>query len=143
MQKTIETFFENPIVRALRGKDFVASKEFSETQKVAVSKAIMYIISADGVVTDSEKNLFFQLCADLNVDGNIMKEAEAMSDDDMFNALKTVSEEQEAYILSYLNNAANSDNELAEEEIKIINTFTLNIKNGEKPKEFYAKILTF
>ena len=101
MQKTIETFFENPIVRALRVKDFVASKEFSETQKVAVSKAIMYIISADGVVTDSEKNLFFQLCADLNVDGNIMKEAEAMSDDDMFNALKTVSEEQEAYILSY------------------------------------------
>ena len=143
MKKAIETFFENPIVRALRVKDFVASKEFSETQKVAVSKAIMYIISADGVVTDSEKKLFFQLCADLNVDGNIMKEAEAMSDDDMFNALKTVSEEQEAYILSYLNNAANSDNELAEEEIKIINAFTLNIKNGEKPKDFYAKILTF
>ena len=30
-------------------------KDFSDNQRVAVSKAVLYIISADGVITEEEK----------------------------------------------------------------------------------------
>lgn len=118
-------------------------KEFSDNQRIAIAKAVLYIISADGVITDEEKLFFTQLCADIKADSNIMEKAVALSDDAMFDALQTVTDEQEAYILSCLNNAAYADNELAEEESKIMNAFATHIQTGEKPKNFYTKILTF
>lgn len=127
------------------GKKTVATlpKDFSDIQRVAVAKAVLYVISADGIITDEEKQFFTQLCADLKADKNIMEKAVAMSDDEMFEALKTVTDKQEAYILSCLNDAAYADNELAEEESKLIDAFATHIQTGEKPKEFYTKILTF
>jgi len=118
-------------------------KDLSDIQRVAVAKAVLYIISADGVITDEEKQFFTQLCADMNADNDIMEKAVALSDDAMFDALKTVTDEQEAYILSCLNNAAYADNELAKEESKLIDAFVDHIQTGEKPKDFYNKILTF
>ena len=118
-------------------------KDFSDNQRVAVAKAVLYIISADGVITEEEKLFFTQLCAEIKADSNIMKKAVALSDDGMFEALKTVTDEQEAYILSCLNNAAYADNELAEEESKLIDVFATHIQTGEKPKDFFTKILTF
>ena len=118
-------------------------KDFSDNQRVAVAKAVLYIISADGVITEAEKIYFTQLCTEIKADSSIMEKAVALSDDGMFEALKTVTDEQEAYILSCLNNAAYSDNELAEEESKLIDAFVTHIQTGEKPKEFFTKILTF
>lgn len=140
----INAIIASPQIEEL-GKKTITTlpKDFSDNQRVAVAKAVLYIISADGVITDEEKQFFTQLCADMKADNDIMEKAVALSDDAMFDALKTVTDEQEAYILSCLNNAANADNELAEEESKLIDAFLTHIQTGEKPKDFYTKILTF
>lgn len=140
----INTIISNPHIEEL-GKKTVTTlpKDFSERQRIAVAKAVLYIISADGVITDEEKQFFTQLCADLKANNDIMQKAVALSDKDMFDTLKTVTDEQEAYIMVCLNEAANADNELAEEESKLIETFATHIQNGDKPKDFYTKILTF
>ena len=139
----INKFFNNPIVKRLERENHIPPKEFNELQKTAIAKAILYIISADGVITEEEQQFFTQLCADLKVDSDIMEKAIALSDDVMFDTLQTVTDEQEAYIMACLNEAANVDNELSEEEGKLINTFATHIQKGEKPKNFYTKILTF
>ena len=139
----------NSIISGLQieelGKKSVTTlpKDFSDKQKIAIAKAVLYIISADGVITEEEKQFFTQLCADLKADNDIMGKAIALSDDVMFDTLQTVTDEQEAYIMACLNEAANADNELAKEESKLIETFASHIQTGEKPKDFYTKILTF
>lgn len=139
----------NSIISGLQieelGKKSVTTlpKDFSDKQKIAIAKAVLYIISADGVITEEEKQFFTQLCADLKADNDIMEKAIALSDDVMFDTLQTVTDEQEAYIMACLNEAANADNELAKEESKLIETFASHIQTGEKPKDFYTKILTF
>lgn len=140
----LDAIISSPQIEEL-GKKAVTTlpKDFSERQRVAVAKAVLYIISADGVITDEEKQFFTQLCADLKADSSIMEKAVNLSDDAMFEALKTVTDEQEAYILSCLNNAAYADNELAAEESKLIDAFAAHIQTGEKPKDFFTKILTF
>lgn len=139
----LNTLFDNPIVKGLENNSFETTKAFSDSQRIAIVKAVLYIISADGVITEEEKQFFTQLCVELKADGNIMDEALALSDDVMFDTLKTVSDDQEAYILSCLNNVANIDNELVKEESKLIDAFSTLIRTGEKPDDFYTKILTF
>lgn len=140
----INAIIASPQIEEL-GKKTITTlpKDLSENQRIAVAKAVLYIISADGVITDEEKLFFTQLCADMKADNDIMEKAVVLSDDTMFEALQTVTDEQEAYILSCLNDAANADNELAEEESKLIDAFAAHIQTGEKPKDFYTKILTF
>ena len=139
----INKFFDNSIVKGLERENHILQKEFNELQKTAIAKAILYIISADRVITEEEKQFFTKLCADLKADSDIMEKGIALSDDVMFDTLQTVTDEQEAYIMACLNEAANADNELAEEESKLIDTFATHIQKGEKPKDFYTKILTF
>ena len=140
----INTIITSPQIEEL-GKKTVTTlpKNFSDKQKIAIAKAVLFIISADGVITEEEKKYFTQLCADLKADSNIMEKAIALSDDLMFDTLQTVTDEQEAYFMVCLNEAANADNELAKEESKLIETFASHIQTGEKPKDFYTKILTF
>ncbi len=140
----LERIFASPQIGELGKKTVtILPKDFSDNQRVAVAKAVLYVISADGVITDEEKQFFTQLCADLKADSSIMEKAVNLSDDAMFEALKTVTDEQEAYILSCLNNAAYADNELAAVESKLIDAFAAHIQTGEKPKDFFTKILTF
>lgn len=140
----LERIFASPQIGELGKKTVtILPKDFSDNQRVAVVKAVLYVISADGVITDEEKQFFTQLCADLKADSSIMEKAVNLSDDAMFEALKTVTDEQEAYILSCLNNAAYADNELAAVESKLIDAFAAHIQTGEKPKDFFTKILTF
>lgn len=140
----LEKIFESPQIEELGKKTATTlPKDFSDKQKIAVAKAVLYIISADGVITEEEKKFFTQLCADLKADNEIMQKAVALSDEVMFETLQTVTNEQEAYIMACLNEAANADNELAKEESKLIETFATHIQKGEKPNDFYTKILTF
>lgn len=121
----------------------VLSKDFSDNQITAIAKAVLYIISSDGVITDEEKSFFTKLCTDLKVGIDIMERAVSLSDEAMFDSLETVSDDQGAYILTCFNDAAYADNELAEEERKLIDTFSSHIQKRERPKDFYTKILTF
>lgn len=140
----ITSIISSPQIEEL-GKKTVTTlpKNISDNQKIAIAKAVLYIISADGVITEEEKQFFYQLCVDLKADKYIMQKAIALPDEVMFDILQTVTDEQEAYIMACLNEVANADNELAMEESKLIETFAANIQNGEKPKDFYTKILTF
>lgn len=72
-----------------------------------------------------------------------MEKSVALSDEAMFESLKSVTEEQENYILSCLNSAAYADNELASEESALLDSFSSNMKKEAKSENFYAKILTF
>lgn len=139
----INSIILSPKIEELRKKVVTTTPDnFSEIQKVAITKAVLYIISSDNVITKEEKQFFIQLCADLNVDNSIIEKSVELPDEDMFNALKSVTDAQEAYILFCLTNSAKADNNLTEEEIKMINVFAKNFQNAEKPKDFYAKILT-
>lgn len=140
----IDTIISSPQIEEL-GKKTTAPlpKDFSNNQKIAIAKAVLYIISADCVITKEEKQFFTQLCVELKAGSDIMEKAIALSDDVMFDTLQTVTDELEAYIMACLNEAANVDNELAEEESKLIETFASYIQTGERPKDFYTKILTF
>ena len=62
----IDTIISSPQIEEL-GKKTIATlpKDFSDNQIIAIAKAVLYIISADGVVTEEEKQFFTQLCADL------------------------------------------------------------------------------
>ncbi len=144
IRNEFEKIIENSQIEEL-GKNTIATlpKDFSDKQKIAIAKAVLYIISADDAITEEEKQFFTLLCADIKADHDIMQKAIALSDEMMFDTLKTVTDEQEAYILSCLNAAAFADNELAEEESKLIDAFAVHIQTGEKPKDFYSKILTF
>ena len=140
----INKIISSPQIEKLGKKSAsILPKKFSDNQRVAIAKAVLYVISADGVITNEEKRFFTQLCTDLKADHGIMENAIALSDDMMFETLKTVTDEQEAYIMACLNEAANVDNNLADEESKLIETFATYIQQSGKPKDFYIKILTF
>ena len=139
----IEYFTKPEVIEQSKKIVNVQPKSFSEEQKIAIAKAVLYVISADGIITDEEKSFFVKLCANLKTDDNILKMALELSDDSMLNILKTVSEEQEAYIMTCLNEAAYADNELALEEKTLLDSFSGHLKGENKSKDFYAKILTF
>ena len=142
MEINLKQILNSPKIEELGKKTAtILPKEFTEPQKVAIAKAVLYIISADGVITEEEKNFFIQLCSDLKTNKNIMEQAIALSDNSMFEVLKTVSCEQEAYIMSCLNDAAYADNNLAIEEKTLLDSFANYLKGKEN--DFYAKILTF
>lgn len=140
----LDAIISSPHIQELGKKSIsILPKDFSDNQRIAIAKAVLYVISIDGIITEEEKQFFTQLCVDLDADNDIMAKAVALSDELMFDTLKTVTDEQETYIMACLNEAANADNELAEEENKLIESFATHFQNGENPKDFYIKILTF
>lgn len=141
-QSNFNQLFDSAEIKELEASVPSVPCALTELQKQALVKAVLYVISADGVITEEEKTYFVKLCAELNVDDDYVKKSVALSDSDMFAALKTVSEEQEVYIMSCLNEAAFADNELAEEESMLLQLFS-DQSVTEKPKDFYQVILTF
>lgn len=140
---TINEIFENPKIKGIKGEELSLIKGFSEEQKIALIKSVLYIISADNIITEEEKRFFYLLCSELGVTNDIIEKATELSDDKMFEVLQSVTDEQEAYIIACLNNAAHADNSLAIEEQKLIEMFSVQIQSGKKPVAFYNKILTF
>lgn len=116
-------------------------RDFSVMHKKAIIKAVLYIISADGIITNEEKIFFVQLLKGLNIDHNLLKEAVDLEDEEMFKILQSLNRED--FLIALLNQAAMADNELAEEEKQVIAAFEAYIPQGKKPKEFCNKILTF
>ena len=125
-------------------ESLVISKELQELsimQKKAIIKAVLYVISADGIITNEEKNFFAQLLKGLSANNELLKEAADLEDEEMFKVLQSVNKED--FLISLLNQAAIVDNNLALEEEKFIATILEYIPQGKKPRDFYNKILTF
>ncbi|WP_315345903.1 hypothetical protein [Segatella salivae] len=125
-------------------ESLVISKELQELsimQKKAIIKAVLYVISADGIITNEEKNFFAQLLKGLSANNELLKEAADLEDEEMFKVLQSVNKED--FLISLLNQAAMVDNNLALEEEKFIATILEYIPQGKKPRDFYNKILTF
>ena len=125
-------------------ESLVISKELQELsimQKKAIIKAVLYVISADGIITNEEKNFFAQLLKGLSTNNELLKEAADLEDEEMFKVLQSVNKED--FRISLLNQAAMVDNNLALEEEKFIATILEYIPQGKKPRDFYNKILTF
>ncbi len=101
----------------------------------------MYVISADGIITNEEKNFFAQLLKGLSINNELLKEAVDLEDEEMFKVLQSVNKED--FLISLLNQAAMIDNNLALEEEMFIATIMEYIPQGKKPRDFYNKILTF
>lgn len=125
-------------------ESLVISKELQELsimQKKAIIKAVLYVISADGIITNEEKNFFAQLLKGLSANNELLKEAADLEDEEMFKVLQSVNKED--FLISLLNQASMVDNNLALEEEKFIATILEYIPQGKKPIDFYNKILTF
>ena len=125
-------------------ESLVISKELQELsimQKKAIIKAVLYVISADGIITNEEKNFFAQLLKGLSANNELLKEAADLEDEEMFKVLQSVNKED--FLISLLNQAAMVDNNLALEEEKFIATILEYIPQGKKPRDFYNTILTF
>lgn len=125
-------------------ESLVISKELQELsimQKKAIIKAVLYVISADVIITNEEKNFFAQLLKGLSANNELLKEAADLEDEEMFKVLQSVNKED--FLISLLNQAAMVDNNLALEEEKFIATILEYIPQGKKPRDFYNKILTF
>ena len=141
-QSNFNQLFDSAEIKELEASVPAVPCALTELQKQAFVKAVLYVISADGVITEEEKTYFVKLCAELNVDDDYVKKSIALSDDDMFAALKEVTEEQETYIMSCLNEAAFADSQLAAEEELLLKYFSDETLK-EKPRDFYQEILTF
>lgn len=140
---SINDIFESPKIKEIIGEEPNMTKDFSEEQKIALIKSVLYIISADNIVTEDEKKFFYLLCSELNTSSDIIEKATALPDEKMFEILESVTSEQEAYIIMCLNNAAYADQSLDKEEKNLIEIFSEQMKSGKKPVTFYNKILTF
>lgn len=98
---------------------------FSSKQKLAIIKAVAYVISSDSIVTTEEQKFFIQLLSVLRVNKDMVKESfEDLDDNEMISLLNNVTEEQEAFILNCLAVAAMSDEKLAEEEKVFLESFS-------------------
>lgn len=115
--------------------------ELSVIQKKAIIKAVLYIISADGIITEEEKSYFTLLVKELNVSNSLIRDSIDIDDEDMFETLQGIGDKD--FLIQQLNQAAMADNDFAEEEKELIATFIKYIPKGSKPKEFYNKILNF
>ncbi|EFA91397.1 hypothetical protein HMPREF0650_0667 [Hoylesella buccalis ATCC 35310] len=115
--------------------------ELSVIQKKAIIKAVLYIISADGIITEEEKAYFTLLVKELNVSNSLIRDSIDIDDEDMFETLQGIGDKE--FLIQQLNKAAMVDNNFAEEEKNLIATFIEYIPKGSKPKEFYNKILNF
>lgn len=139
----LDEIFENPKINELQLKGLAQTEDFSEEQKTAFIKAVLYVVSADNIITEDEKKFLSQLCFELGVTNDFIMKAEALSDENMFDLLGSTSDEQEAYIIACLNSAAYVDQSLDSKEENLIELFTKHMQSGKRPTEFYNKILTF
>ncbi len=138
----IKDFFETEEIKLLGEETLeIPPQSFSQEQKCAILKAVLYIISADNIITPEENSFYLRLIKELECDEMLIKKSIELSDEFMFKCLQEVNEKQEGYIVDYLNKAALIDDELAKEEQNLIDIFSQYIPKGQKPKDFYNKLL--
>lgn len=140
MPKTIKQLIEENIAKYGEAQ-FSNPKDLSMQQKSAIIKAVIYMLSADNVITPEERDFFVTLISELGFDKEMIAEAISLTDEDMFSLLHSVDEGQTAYVTSILAKAAYADGELAKEEEELLSSFKDVIITEDRPKDFYYQLL--
>lgn len=140
MPKTIKQLIEENIAKYGEAQ-FSNPKDLSMQQKSAIIKAVIYMLSADNVITPEERDFFVTLTSELGFDKELIAEAISLTDEDMFSLLHSVDEGQTAYVTSILAKAAYADGELAKEEEELLSSFKDVIITEDRPKDFYYQLL--
>lgn len=140
MPKTIKQLIEENIAKYGEAH-FSNPKDLSMQQKSAIIKAVIYMLSADNVITPEERDFFVTLTSELGFDKEMIAEAISLTDEDMFSLLHSVDEGQTAYVTSILAKAAYADGELAKEEEELLSSFKDVIITEDRPKDFYYQLL--
>ena len=74
MPKTIKQLIEENIAKYGEAK-FSNPKDLSMQQKSAIIKAVIYMLSADNVITPEERDFFVTLTSELGFDKEMIAEA--------------------------------------------------------------------
>lgn len=146
MDKIIDVsrFFDSREVKEMGEKTSgIVPRDLNRLQKTAIIKAVLYVISADNVITSEEQDFLVKLMAAIEADESMLKDASALTDEAMFSLLQEVNDNQDDYLASCLSNAAMADQHLADEEAKLLNVFRQYIPEGKKPEDFYNRIINF
>ena len=110
-------------------------------QKSAIIKAVIYMLSADNIITSEERDFFVTLTSELGFDKEMIATAISLSDEDMFSLLRSVDEGQTAYVTSILAKAAYADGEFAKEEEELLSSLKEVITTEGRPKDFHYQLL--
>lgn len=140
MIKTIDQLIEENIAKYGEAQ-FANPKDLSMQQKSAIIKAVIYMLSADNIITSEERDFFVTLTSELGFDKEMIATAISLSDEDMFSLLRSVDEGQTAYVTSILAKAAYADGEFAKEEEELLSSFKEVITTEGRPKDFHYQLL--
>ena len=127
MIKTIDQLIEENIAKYGEAQ-FTNPKDLSIQQKSAIIKAVIYMLSADNIITSEERDFFVTLTSELGFDKEMIATAISLSDEDMFSLLRSVDE-------------GHADGEFAKEEEELLSSFKEVITTEGRPKDFHYQLL--
>lgn len=94
--------------------------EFNLAEKLGILKAIDQVILADNNIYEAEAIFISQLSNVLGFSAELFKNAREIEFDEAMGILQAMSEEKKEALAIMLNEAANADGRVAEEELKMI-----------------------
>jgi uncharacterized membrane protein YebE (DUF533 family) len=94
--------------------------EFNKQEKLGVLKAIDQVIRSDDKVYEGESFFLSQLSKAFKFDRALFEEARQMTLDDAIEILKNLSRKKKEVLAMMLNQAANSDGRVQEDELRTI-----------------------
>jgi len=97
-----------------------ATVEFNQTEKLGVLKAIDQVLRVDDRIYEGESFFISQLSKVVDFDRKLFDKAREMKLDDAIQILREMSEEKKEALAVMLNEAANADGKVQEDELRTI-----------------------
>ena len=94
--------------------------EFNKTEKLGVLKAINQVLRVDDRIYEGESFFVSQLSRVVGFDRKLFEQARDMKLDEAIQILREMSEEKKEALAVMLNEAANADGKVQEEELRTI-----------------------
>ena len=94
--------------------------EFNQTEKLGVLKAINQVLRVDDRIYEGESFFISQLSKVVGFDRKLFEKARDMNLDEAIEILRKMSEDKKEALAVMLNEAANADGKVQEEELRTI-----------------------
>lgn len=101
--------------------------EFSLAEKLGILKAIDQVIRVDGNIYEGEAVFISQLSSVVKFDSQIYQQAREIELDQAMGILKSMPDAKKHVLASILNEAANADGRVGEDELRMIYKIFSNI----------------